>query len=123
MQIGELSRKTGISRDTIRFYEKLGIIQSTRSPGNQYREYPEEMVENIQTLVCAKRLGFTLTELKHLANLFYGNTLSIEQIKKSFEQKIEEIDRKISELKSIKKELAREMKRQCEPKTKINQKS
>lgn len=64
MLIGELSAKTGLSRDTIRFYEKQGLIKVSRGQrrDNNYKEYPEEVVDRLLTVKRLKGLGFTLNE-------------------------------------------------------------
>ncbi len=66
MKIGELSERAAVSRDTIRFYERNGLIRSSPSnaPTNSYRDYPEETVLTIELIREAKVAGFTLAELR-----------------------------------------------------------
>lgn len=71
MQIGELSKRSGYSRDTIRYYEKLGLINindKTRN-SNQYKNYPEQVLKRLQTIREIKEYGFTLQET--MAYLFF----------------------------------------------------
>ena len=62
MRIGELARACAVSRDTLRFYEQLGLIAAGRS-ANGYRDYPEDMVQLVLYIKTAQRLGFTLGEI------------------------------------------------------------
>ncbi len=65
MRIGELSKRTGLSRDTIRFYERRGLIASEPEPGqtNRYRSYPEETVLTLELIGEAQDAGMTLADL------------------------------------------------------------
>lgn len=65
MRIGELSKRAAISRDTIRFYEKNGLIASEPgdSPSNNYRDYPEDSVLTLALIKEAQAAGFTIAEL------------------------------------------------------------
>lgn len=65
MRIGELARKSGLSRDTIRFYERQGLIASRPEPGasNSYRDYPDEVVLTLDMIAEARAAGMTLTDV------------------------------------------------------------
>ena len=62
MRIGELAAQTGTTKDTIRFYEKLGLVVGQRQ-ANGYRDYPAEAVTWLRHLRTAQRLGFSLAEI------------------------------------------------------------
>ena len=64
MQIGQLCRTTGMTKDTIRFYEKIGLLPPVKRKPNGYKDYPESIIEQIKLLKHAKELGFTLNEIK-----------------------------------------------------------
>jgi DNA-binding transcriptional MerR regulator len=68
MRIGELSRRSGLSRDTIRFYERNGLLSSAPSSGdtNNYRDYPEQALERLMMIGEAREAGFSVSELKLL---------------------------------------------------------
>lgn len=65
MRIGELSQRTSLSRDTIRFYERKGLISSrpSTSKSNTYRDYGNDTVLTLEIIKEAQAAGFTLTEL------------------------------------------------------------
>jgi MerR family copper efflux transcriptional regulator len=114
MQIKELSERTGITRDSIRFYEKIGLFPKPKKKSNGYRDYTDEAVEQMKMLSRAKELGFTLNEIKTLSKLFFTNKLSAKQMSSLLEKKLSEIDEKIYNLKLFKKEISRTQKGLCE---------
>lgn len=65
MRIGELAKRTGMSRDTIRFYEREGLIESlpSRDPANSYRDYPEMLVERLAMIAEAREAGLSVADL------------------------------------------------------------
>jgi MerR family transcriptional regulator, copper efflux regulator len=104
MLIGELSKQTGISKDTIRFYDKLGLIVGIdRQAGTKfYKEYSPETVERLSMISQGKGLGFTLSEIKQLIDEWDGGAMpKLDQIR-VIESKIEEIVEKQQKLDVIK---------------------
>jgi len=63
LSVGEMSRRTGVAPSALHFYERLGLIASTRTPGNQ-RRYPRHMLRRVSLLVVAKRLGIPLDDVR-----------------------------------------------------------
>ncbi len=74
MRIGELSRRSKLPRDTIRFYERNGLIGSAPSAeaSNDYRDYPEETVERLKMIGVARAAGFSVTDLRLLLQAMEG---------------------------------------------------
>lgn len=70
MRIGELAKRTGLTRDTIRFYERHGLIASQPSgeASNTYRDYPEELVERLDMIMQAREAGFSIADLQMLTS-------------------------------------------------------
>ena len=104
MLIGELSQKTGFSKDTIRFYEKVGLISAShRQAGTrQYKEYSPETVDRLSMISQGKRLGFSLREIKQLLDEWGEGEISKQDQIQVIEQKIEEITEKTKQLDAIK---------------------
>jgi MerR family transcriptional regulator, copper efflux regulator len=104
MLIGELSKKTGVSKDTIRFYDKLGLIEgSDRQAGSRlYKEYSPETVERLSMIAQGKGLGFTLSEIKQLIDEWDCGAMSKQDQIRVIECKIAEITEKARQLDSIK---------------------
>jgi MerR family transcriptional regulator, copper efflux regulator len=103
MLIGELSKQTGLSKDTIRFYEKLGLIAaSNHETGTKsYKKYSLETIERLATIVQGKGLGFTLSEIKQLLDEWGGGEISQRELIEIIECKIEEVIKKKQQLESI----------------------
>lgn len=68
MRIGELAAQTGLSRDTLRFYEKAGLLHPRRRPGG-YRDYGEAELARVALIKQAKAAGLTLREIRALVAL------------------------------------------------------
>lgn len=113
MLIGELSKKTGLSIDTIRFYEKKGLIDSelVQRKSNNYRDYSEDSAERLLLIQQAKRLGFTLTEIQEWVKAFESDQLSVEQKQTILGQKLEQIEDRINELRQMKTYLLEKLNR------------
>jgi MerR family Zn(II)-responsive transcriptional regulator of zntA len=104
MQISELAQRTGFSIDTIRFYEKKGLIDKAfiHRKSNSYREYTDHAVERLVFIQRAKRLGFTLAEIQKFIHDWENNVLTDDQKEALLRQKIALIDGQIHELEQMK---------------------
>ena len=102
MLIGELASKTGFSRDTIRYYETLGLIRPDFRRESRYREYSDMAVSTLRFIRNVKNLGFTLSEIKEMIEAFNDATYSCEMAAVVAASKIRKIDQKIEELKAFK---------------------
>lgn len=106
MLIHELSKLTGVSTHTIRFYEKSGLLKGKRKETvktNNYFHYDEEAVERLELIRDAKSIGFTISEISQLMEAWYSNRMSIRQKLTVLDEKLLAIDEKIKHLKEMKK--------------------
>ncbi|MFC0437821.1 MerR family transcriptional regulator [Kutzneria buriramensis] len=104
MRIGELAARTGLSRDAIRFYEKVGLVAGRRL-GNGYRDFPPETVPWLQYVRTAQALGFSLGEIaENLAEL-RDVPDSAEALSALFRDKIRLIDARMAELATLRADL------------------
>jgi len=105
MLIGELSTKTGLSRDTIRFYEKQGLIAIGRKERrfNNYKEYSQETLERLFTIKRIKSFGFTLNETLELLELITLKAATCDAVVEKVSQKVMMIEAKIKELEAVKR--------------------
>lgn len=103
MLIGELAKRTGVSRDTLRFYGKLGLLAGApwRGSSNNYRRYDPAMVERVLLVRQAKLLGFTLKEIARLVADWESGKLSRKEKVRIFTDKIALVDRRIAELRQV----------------------
>lgn len=113
MLISELAKKSGLPIDTIRFYEKKGLIGSTliTRRSNNYREYSDASLERLLLIQQAKRLGFTLTEIHGLIEDWESDRLTDNSKKSILRRKIEQIDERIEELKMMRIYLCEKLER------------
>jgi DNA-binding transcriptional MerR regulator len=109
MRIGEIATATGISRDTLRFYEKRGLLRARRGD-NGYRDYPPEAVDWLRYIRTAQSLGFTLAEIEaELPLLTVSPEQSAPLLRAALAAKLTEIDRRIDGLAALRGELARRL--------------
>ena len=104
MLIGELSEKTGFSKDTIRFYEKkkLIILDNEERRDNNYKEYSNQVFERLIMIKVFKKLGFTLNEIINLLEFWEGNKNSCDILVDKIHNKINIIDKEINILNNVK---------------------
>lgn len=114
MKISTLCSKTQMTKDTIRFYEKLGLLTKVDRAGNGYKIYSNSHVEQLQLIKHAKELGFTLEEIKQLAGLLFAKELTIAEMERFLKQKEQEIDNKIFKLQQFKEQINITLKGRCE---------
>lgn len=107
LSIGQVARRTQVTVETVRFYEKQGLIVAPQRSDAGYRQYPEETVKRVRFIQHAKEVGFTLKDIAELLALRQEPRTSCADIKLRATQKIEEVDRKIQDLKRIRDALAR----------------
>lgn len=110
MLIGQLSKLTGFSKDTIRYYEKIGLVTLPKRwrRGNNYKDYPEDMVYLLKAIRKYKELGFTLEEIRELLVLQSIKVLDLSKLLQVVELKIAGVDAEIDKLHELKLRLNRE---------------
>ncbi len=100
MLIGQLVKETGLSKDTIRFYEKHGLIKVNRKErrDNNYKEYSNEILTRLLTIKRLKGFGFTLNEVSDLLDMIEMNEASCKKVSHKINDKVTLLDEKIREL-------------------------
>ena len=104
--IGELSDRVNISTHTIRYYERLGLLEPPRRTESQYRIYGQENEERLRFIQKAKRFGLSLDEVKQLIAIKTEGTPPCTSLKTMVKQHLDDLDRKIEEMMSLRQELA-----------------
>jgi len=103
--IGKVAKETGVGIETIRFYERTGLIPEPPRRDSGYREYPQETIQRINFIKKAKELGFSLKEISELLSLSADPEKTSADVKRIAQAKISNISQKISNLQKIKKAL------------------
>lgn len=107
MYIGEISKKTEISIKTIRYYEEFGLLHKPKRSLSQYRIYNQKDLEKLLFIKKSKDLGLTLAEIKKIIKRSSsGVEATCCLVHEVFEQKVEDCERRIKELKETKKRLS-----------------
>jgi Cu(I)-responsive transcriptional regulator len=102
LTIGKLAKQVGIGIETVRFYERQGLIDPPPRTDSNYRLYPEDEVARLKFIKRAKALGFTLNEIKELLFIRHDPNATKADIKNRTLAKIKGIENKISDLARIK---------------------
>ena len=110
MLIGQLSKRTGFSKDTIRYYEKIELIVLPKRSrmDKSYKDYPESIVDTLLAIRKYKDLGFTLEEIRELLVLQSIQVLDISKLLQIVERKITGINSEIDKLHEFQLRLNRE---------------
>jgi MerR family mercuric resistance operon transcriptional regulator len=102
LSIGNVAKQTGVGVETIRFYERQGLIDKPPRRASGYRQYSKEVVDQICFIRRAKNLGFSLKEIHELLNLRIEPNATSAKVRSRAIDKIEEISAKISSLQQMK---------------------
>jgi MerR family mercuric resistance operon transcriptional regulator len=113
LTISNAAKEIGISIETIRYYERTGLISQPKKPLSGYRTYNNEAISKLYFIKRAKLLGFSLNEISEIIKLGAG---SCEETKELATQKLENIKMKIDALQAISKTLE-ELIEACEANT------
>lgn len=106
LRISQVAQAAGVNIETIRYYERCGLIADPGRRENGYRSYPPGTVTRVRFIKRAQALGFTLREIAGLLALRVDAEKSCEQIREQAEMKLAEIDAKMADLQRIRNALA-----------------
>ncbi len=107
LTVGEVSKGAKVNIETLRYYERRGLVPKPPRSVSNYRLYPEETVRRIQFIKRAQELGFSLKEIKDLLSLRATVGARCAQVQKRATDKIQDIEQKIKTLRAMKKALSK----------------
>ncbi len=103
--IGQLAKQVGVNVETIRYYERKGLIEQPSKPNQGFRHYSEDQLSRVLFIKKAQNLGFALSEIALLLELSLANCHDVEQLAaeklKSIKQKIEDLKKLESSLTAL----------------------
>ena len=105
LTIGRLAQEAGINLETVRYYERRGLLPKPPRTASGYRMFPPEAARRLRFIKRAQDLGFSLKEIRELLALRTSPRTSTQEVRKRAEVKIADIERKIKTLGSMKKTL------------------
>ncbi|HEV3467721.1 MAG TPA: MerR family transcriptional regulator [Pyrinomonadaceae bacterium] len=107
LRIGEVAKASGVAVETLRFYERRGLLGRPRRTGANYRVYDESVLERLAFIRRAQAVGFTLDEIGEILAESAGGRLPCRHVREAARRKLGELDRRLSELRRYRAELAR----------------
>lgn len=103
LTIGKLANAAGVNVETIRFYERKGLLAQPQKPTEGFRQYPSEVLQRLRFIKRAQELGFTLDEIINLLTLGDGDCLEVQSLAK---QKLVLVSKKIADLQRLESNLS-----------------
>lgn len=101
LTIGKVAHSARLAIDTVRYYEREGLLQKPARTPSGYRQYPKEAVARLRFICQAKELGFTLAEIRELLALKVTPGKSCADVRAHAEHKVADVDRRIASLKRM----------------------
>jgi MerR family transcriptional regulator, copper efflux regulator len=106
LRVGEVAARAGVHRETLRYYERRGLIPAPPRRASGYRAYPADTVERVRLIKWTQGLGFTLREIGQLARIPRDHVRGhATRVRATAGAKIREIDQKIGQLQAMKRRL------------------
>ena len=105
MEIGELSKHTNIPAKTIRYYEEIELLPPPNRKPNGYRDYSDSDIDRLKLVLGARRLDFSLAEIKEILDLRDRGIAPCDVLLESLDRKTKEISQRIKELKHMQEDL------------------
>ena len=105
LSIGEFSKATGCAIETIRYYERAGILSKPSRSLGGHRLYSQTNVQQLKFVLKARQMGFSLAEVKELLNLAKDNEQPCQEVLDMADRNLAAIQQKIDQLASFKEEL------------------
>ena len=103
LTIGKLAQQAGVNIDTIRYYERSGLLPVPQRRASGYRDYSSDAVARLQFIRRAKLLGFSLEDITELLSL--SGRRDVKAVKAAAQARLESVEQKISELQRVRKGL------------------
>lgn len=111
MRSGELARLTGVSTDTLRHYERLGLLAKPPRTDGGYRDYPSHSLERVRLVRRALSVGFSLPELTTILKMRDGGEAPCRRVQAMAESKLEQVKQQIQNLNEMRGQLEAMLKR------------
>ena len=105
MKIGELAHEAGVTVDTVRFYERRGVLPTPEREPSGYRRYPPDAAERLRLTKSMQALGFTLDEVVDTLQTLDDGEATCASERWRLEQVLERIDAKLAELRRVRKDV------------------
>ena len=98
MQIGQLAQQAGVAIDTVRYYERQGLLPPPQRRASGYRQYDNQDISRLRFIRRAKDLGFTLQEIQELLQLSGSRNADRAEVRALAQRRLADIEHKLREL-------------------------
>jgi len=109
-QIGEMARKIGVQPESIRYYERIGLLPKPRRGTGGYRLFSRDDLGRVELIKKMQALGFSLDQIRRMLELKFTHGHSCQHVRDGLRQKLEAIDRQIADLRAFRKDVAQALK-------------
>ena len=105
ISISELADRLKVSTDTLRYYERLGLVPAAARAGNGYRVYDEAVAERVRFIKNAQHMGLRLSDIKELLDIWDRGACPCGHTAEVVERRLAEVDAELARLQAIKRDL------------------
>ena len=112
LRIGEVARRAGVDAQTIRYYERIGLLPSPSRTAAGYRQYDEQSLARLAFIRRAKEAGFTLKDIRLLLGFAQGRRVKCATVQGFIEDRLQKVRQRLRELRAIEEGLS-QLLRQC----------
>lgn len=112
-RIGDLAARAALSRDTLRYYERLGLLEHPLRTSGGFRLYSEATLDRLQFIKRAQAVGFSLGEVREIITFAGRGSARCQQVQDLVAEKLADLDERLSELRAFRRSLASSL-RECE---------
>lgn len=110
LKIGEVAKRTGIGIETLRFYERSGLLSQPARTEGGYRLYDSEALDTLEFIKRAQTLGFTLEEIKRIMAESRAGQSPCDEVREVVRQRLAELDERLQQMQRYREALARTLK-------------
>jgi DNA-binding transcriptional MerR regulator len=111
MRIGELAKSAGVTPDTIRYYEREGLLPPPERRPSGYRDYGPGVVDDLQFIKKAQGLGLKLSDVREVLEISSGGRPPCEHVRATVTTRLSEVERRMKELRALRSTLRETMER------------
>jgi MerR family transcriptional regulator, copper efflux regulator len=105
MSIGQLALRSGVGVETLRYYERRGLLAPAARRANGYRTYGTSELRRMMLIRAAKSLAFTLGEIRQFVDQIERDTCGCSQLRVAADAKLDELDHQIAQLQHVRRQL------------------
>ncbi len=111
LTIGELAEQAGVTRDTLRYYERLRLLPRAPRSNGGYRLYEPGVADRVAFIRKAQALGLTLDDVREVFRVSDAGTPPCEHVRAALEHRLRDVEARMAELESLRRVLARALRR------------